>query len=124
MMESDNIREFTWKDIWNKPFQSDHYGYVWGADGIPVFTVEDLTEENDKWMQDFCRNMVKALNDEECEKYPGLYVNDGCDLYQGDTLIGSFRGWGWLTGGLKMHEKMAARYQDDMIKAVMEKIKE
>lgn len=116
------MKDLKWTDIWNKPFNYDHYGYVWGADGVMTFTVDDLTAENDRWMQNFCDNMVKALNGEKCEKYPGLHIKDGCDLYQYDDLIGSFRGWGHLTGGLKMKPEMAAQYQDEMIKAVLEKI--
>lgn len=122
--DTENSKELTWQDIWNAPYTTDHYGYVFGGDGVMVFTVDDLTEENDKWVQEFCRNMVKALNGEECTKYPGLYVTDGCDLYQFGKLIGYFRGWGHLTGGLKMKEEMASQYQDQMIKAVMEKISE
>lgn len=118
------MADLKWTDIWNKPFKYDHYGYVWGADGVMTFTVDDLTAENDFWMQEFCDNMVKALNDEKCKKYPGLHIENGCDLYQYDDLIGAFRGWGHLTGGLKMKQEMAAQYQDEMIKAVMSKISE
>jgi len=89
-----------------------------------TFTVDELTEENDKWMQDFCDNMVKALNGEKCQQYPGLHIEDGCDLYQYDQMIGYFRGWGHLTGGLKMKEEMAASYQDQLINAVLTKIAE
>lgn len=122
MNKEDN--KLTWQDIWNEPFTTDDYGYVFGADGVMVFTVDDLTEENDKEMEEFCQNMVKALNGEECKKYPGLCVINGCDLYQFGNLIGYFRGWGHLTGGLKMKEEMAAQYQDEMIKSIMEKISE
>lgn len=122
--DTENSKELTWRDIWNAPYTTDHYGYVFGADGVMVFTVDDLTEENDKQMQEFCRNMADALNGKECKKYPGLYVNDGCDLYQFGNLIGYFRGWGHLTGGLKMKEEMAAQYQNEMIKVVMDLISE
>ena len=111
-----------WTDIWHKPFRYDHYGYVWDKDNVMTFSVEDLTEENDRWMQEFCGNLVKALNGEECEKYPGLNIKDGCDLYQGETLIGSFRGWGNLIGGLKMKLEEAEAVQDEMINYIMDKI--
>ena len=113
-----------WTDIWRKPFKYDHYGYVWDKDNVMTFTVDDLTPENDRWMQEFCDNLVKALNDEECKQYPGLHIEDGCDLYRGDELIGYFRGWGHLTGGLKLSNEEAFRLQDEMIKAVLEKISE
>jgi hypothetical protein len=111
-----------WTDIWRKPFKHDHYGYVWDKDNVMTFTVDDLTEGNDKWMQEFCGNLVKALNDEECEKYENLHIEDGCDLYKGDELIGYFRGWGHLTGGLKLSNEEAFRLQDDMIGYVIHKI--
>lgn len=111
-----------WTDIWRAPFRYDHYGYVWDKDNVMTFTVDDLTPENDRWMQEFCDNMVKALNGEECNEYSNLHIEEGCDLYRGDELIGSFRGWGHLTGGLKMTPDEAIVVQDEMIKAVLEKI--
>ena len=119
----------SWKDIWFGPFKYDHYGYVWDKNNTMVFTIDDLTEENDIWMQKFCENIVKALNGEDCFKYPGLYIKDGCDLYQddkavnqGEVPIGSFRGWGHLTGGLKLSCEDAVKYQDEMINFVLSKI--
>lgn len=113
-----------WTDIWRPPFWYDHYGYIWSEDNVMVFTVDNLTEENDRWMREFCDNLVKALNGEECMKYPDLQVKDGCDLYGGEELIGSFRGWGHLTGGLRMDANEAAAVQDEMIGFVMDKIAE
>ena len=113
-----------WTDIWKKPFWTDHYGYVWDKDNVMTFSVEDLTEENDRFIQEFCGNLVKALNGEECQKYAGLHVENGCDLYQGETLIGSFRGWGNLIGGLKMKLEEAVAVQDELIKYAMDKIAE
>ena len=111
-----------WTDIWRAPFRYDHYGYIWDSNNVMTFTVNDLTEENDQWMQEFCDNMVKALNNEECKQYSGLNVKDGCDLYKDEELIGFFRGWGHLTGGLKMTPEEAAAIQDKMIEFVMSKI--
>lgn len=116
------MNELKWTDIWHKPFKYDHYGYVWDKDNVMTFSVDDLTEENDRWMQEFCDNLVKALNGEECNGYSDLHIEDGCDLYHGDELIGSFRGWGHLTGGLKMTPEKAAAIQDEMINYVMDKI--
>ena len=111
-----------WTDVWRAPFRYDYYGYIWDRDNEMTFTVNDLTDENEQWMQEFCDNMVKALNCEECKKYPGLNIKDGCDLYKGEELIGSFRGWGHLIGGLKMKPEKAAAVQDEMIEFVMNKI--
>lgn len=113
-----------WTDIWKPPFKYDHYGYVWDSDNVMTFTVDNLTPENDRWMQDFCDNMVKALNGDECMKYTDLQVKNGCDLFRGDEFLGSFRGWGHLTGGLKLTIAAAAAVQDEMIEYVMSKIGE
>ena len=111
-----------WTDIWRAPFKYDNYGYIWDCNNEMTFTVDDLTEENEQWMQEFCDNMVKALNGEECKKYPRLNIKDGCDLYRGEELIGYFRGWGHLIGGLKMKSENAAAVQDEMIEYIMSKI--
>ena len=111
-----------WTDVWRAPFRYDHYGYIWDSNNVMTFTVDDLTDENEQWMQEFCDNMVKALNGEECKKYLGLNIKDGCDLYKDEELIGSFRGWGHLTGGLKMNQVKATTVQDEMIEFVISKI--
>ena len=111
-----------WTDIWKAPFRYDNYGYIWYSCNVMTFTVDFLTSENDQWMQEFCDNMVKALNGEECKKYPGLNIKNSCDLYMGEELIGTFRGWGHLIGGLKMKPEQAAAVQDEMIEFVMSKI--
>ena len=111
-----------WTDIWRAHFSYDNYGYIWDSDNVMTFTINDLTEENDQWMQEFCDNMVKALNGEECKQYPGLNIKDGCDLYKGEELIGFFRGWGYLTGGLKMKPEKSEALQDEIIEFVMSKI--
>ena len=121
-LEGMELLNMKWTDIWRAPFRYDHYGYIWDSNNVMTFTVNDLTEENDQWMQEFCDNMVKALNDEKCKQYPGLNVKDGCDLYKGEELIGFFRGWGHLTGGLKMSSEEAAAIQDEMIEFIMSKM--
>lgn len=112
-----------WTDIWQAPFWYDDCGYIFDKNNTMTFTVDDLTESNWKEMDDFCRNIVTALNgDGEVKKYPGLEVKDGCDIYRGEECIGYFRGWGHLTGGLKLSEEEAASVQDELVNYVMSKI--
>ena len=112
-----------WTEIWMPEFKNDHYGYVWAKDGVMVFTVDDLTEENDKWMNELANNIAAVLNGRESStKYKGFKIKDGCDLYMDDNYIGSFRGWGHLTGALKIPAEQAAKLQDDMIEFVLSKI--
>lgn len=116
-------KQLDWKEVWHGLFRYDHYGYIWDRDNVMTFSVNDLTEENDKQMADLCSSIVAALNGEEVrKKYSGLFVKDGCDLYKGEELLGSFRGWGHLTGGLKLESVQAARVQDQLIKYVLTKI--
>ena len=113
-----------WTEVWHGPFKTDHYGYVWDRDNVMTFSVNDLTEENDAEMQRLCADIVTALNGGTLEnRWDGLYVKEGCDLYKGEDrnniLLGSFRGWGHLTGGLKLSGYEAARVQDQLIKEVL-----
>ena len=116
-------KNMQWTDIWRKPFKYDHYGYIWDRDNVMTFTVDDLTEENDKEMAELCSSIVTALNGEEVtRKYRGLVIKDGCDLYLDGKMVGYFRGWGHLTGGLKMNSYQAAQVQDQLIREVLNKI--
>ncbi len=115
--------DVNWKDVWHGPFKYDHYGYVWDRDNVMTFSVNDLTEENDKQMAELCSSIVAALNGEEVHKrYSGLYIRNGCDLFLDGQEVGSFRGWGHLTGGLKLGSIQAAQVQDQLIKYVLTKI--
>lgn len=112
-----------WTEVWHGPFKTDHYGYVWDRDNVMTFSVNDLTEENDAEMQRLCADIVTALNSGTLENHwDGLYVKEGCDLYKGEEFLGSFRGWGHLTGGLKLSGYEAAKVQDQLIKHVLTKL--
>ena len=116
-------KQLDWKDIWHGPFKTDHYGYVWDKDNVMTFSVYDLTEENDAEMQRLCADIVTVLNGGTLEnRWDGLYIKEGCDLYRGEELLGSFRGWGHLTGGLKFSGYKAAQVQDRLIKHVLTKL--
>ena len=113
-------RIMKWTKVWKPPFKTDGYGYVWDRDNVMTFSADDLTEENDKEIQDLCKDIVAVLNGGKPEKtWSGLSIKDGCDLYRGEELLGSFRGWGHLTGGLKLNCYEAAQVQDQLIKEVL-----
>ena len=109
-----------WTDVWKPPFKTDHYGYVWDRDNVMTFSVDNLTKENNKEMRALCDDIVSVLNGESPKrKWERLSIQDGCDLYRGDELLGSFRGWGHLTGGLKLNNHQAAQVQDQLIREVL-----
>ncbi len=119
------MEKITWVNIWQAPFKNDRYGYVWAKDGVMVFTADDLTEENDKFINTLADDIASVLNGNlSSQKYSNLEIKDGCDLYMNGEILGSFRGWGHLTGGLKLPTETAARLQDEMIEFVLSKIKE
>ena len=101
-------------DIWKPPFYCDEYGYVWDADNVMTFTVYNLTGRGCDDKQEFCENLVAALNGKECEKYEGLEIKNGCDVYRNGKPIGCFRGWGHLRGSLKLDVDDAAKLQDEL----------
>lgn len=112
-----------WTDIWHAPFWYDDCSYIFDKDSVMTFTVDDLTDDNEKWFKTFCEDMVKVLNGEEpSQTYPGLVIKNGCDIYQYEILLGYFRGWGHLTGRLQLSEEEAAEIQDELIKYVMDKL--
>lgn len=115
-------KDIKWTDIWRAPFYNDGMGYIWGEGNMMTFTAE---ESDTLWMKVFLEDMTKVLNGEELvEKYEGLTVVDGCDLCWQNHMIGSFRGWGHLTGGLHMSEEEAAEVQDGLIHFVVDKMTE
>ena len=111
-------------EVWKPPFWTDHYGYIWDKENNMTFSTDDLREDNDAFVQEFCDNLVNALNGKECKKYNGLEIKDGCDLYINGELFGYFRGWGHLCGGLKLPEEEATRLQDELIAHSMRLISE
>ena len=119
-----NKKFTTWTDVWKKPFKYDGYGYVWDGDNTMVFTVDDLRDDNEAFCKEFCENIVNVLNgDGHYGMYDGIYVKDGCDIYLGSELVGYFRGWGHLTGGLRLSTDDACELQDSLINYVIGKIK-
>ena len=117
--------EMEWQDIWHGPYRYDHYGYIWDFENVMVFSAEDLTYENQITINALCGDIVAILNtgEDAVVKWPDLEIREGCDLWQGDQQLGSFRGWGHLTGGLKLTPERAADLQDQLISYVMKRLK-
>lgn len=115
----------SYTDVWKRPFTYDDCGYIWSGNNVMTFTVDiHMMMQEEQNMRDFCNNMVAALNDDECKKYSGVHIKDGCDLYVNNKLIGYFRGWGHLTGKLGLKKKKAVNLQDELINEVLSKISE
>ena len=114
----------SFKDIWKPPFKNDHYGYVWSKDNVMTFTIDDLTEDNEDFVNEFADNIVNVLNGKEVtRKYEDIETKDGCDIYINNELVGYFRGWGHMIGGLNLSPEEASKYQDELIQFVLTKLK-
>lgn len=114
-----------WTEVWEKQFRYDGYSYIWSGNDVMVFTVDMERDPESKFIENLMNDMLTVLNGGEVEnKYEGLEVKDGCDLYCDGIIIGSFRGWGHLTGSgaLGLSEKEAIAIQDAMINFVLNKL--
>lgn len=108
-----------YKNVWQKPFINDGWGYIWSANRIMVFTFDYGIKE------EIYQQFTDLLNGEgDAEPFKDLHIEDGCELFWHDAYVGSFRGWGHLTGtgGLNLSEEEAAAVQDDFIRECMESL--
>lgn len=115
----------TWTDIWG-PYFNYYWGYVTDNFGTMVFSIDLDRDDDDPTVIKLCNDIVHALEEgiSPAKKYTDLTIKDGCDLYMNDIIVGSFRGWGHLTGtgGLNLPEERAQELQDQMITYVMGKL--
>ena len=114
-----------WTEVWTKVFRYDGYGYIWSGNDVMVFTTDMERDPCSDFIKKLMNDMLTVLNGGELKtKYEHLNIKDGCDLYYGDISIGSFRGWGHLTGTGALHlpENEAAKIQDELIEFVLNKM--
>ena len=111
---------YDFRKIWKLPFRYDKYGWIYDSDDTPVFSFElgdDVTDE-------MAINIANLIIDSTGELVSGLHIEDGCDLFQDDVYLGSFRGWGHLTSpaccGLSCED--ACKVQDNLIEYCMQRI--
>ena len=111
-----------WTDVWDKSFRYDGYGYIWSGNDVMVFTIDMDRDISSSFIVNFMQDMVDVLNGNEIKnEYEKFEIKDGCDLYYDGIIIGSFRGWGHLTGSgaLGLSEKEAVAIQNEMIEFVL-----
>lgn len=111
---------YDFRKYWKLPFRYDKYGWIYDSDDTPVFSFElgdDVTDE-------MAINISNLIINGTGEPVENLHIEDGCDLYQGDLCLGSFRGWGHLTSpaccGLSCED--ACKIQDNLIEYCMQRI--
>ena len=113
-----------WTDVWKGPFKYDEGGDVYSKDNVWVFTPDISLDYDDPEIMKLIADITEVLNtgEELKEKYTGMEIVADIDLWWNGKEIGSFRGWGFLTGAMKLDEEEAAGIQDEMIAFVMERI--
>ena len=115
----------TWRDVWG-PYFHYFWGYVSDNFDHSAFSLDLDRDENNPYIILLCNRIANVLQtgEELKEKYENLEIKDCCDLYWEGLRIGSFRGWGYLTGpgGLHLSDDRARELQDQMIDYVMTRI--
>ena len=113
--------DYDFRKYYKLPFRYDKFGWIYDMDDTPVFSFEldddDVTDE-------MAINISNLIINGTGELVSGLHIEDGCDLFQGDVYLGSFRGWGNLTSpaccGLSCED--ACKVQDNFIEYCMARI--
>lgn len=120
----DNAMDF--KDIFKPPFSTDDYGlYVFDKESNICL---DYSSDRDDYNPNILKQLCMLLNEESdtFEYKIAEYVKNATDCFialeNGDTII--VRGWGYLTGVLKLSNKDAGKVQDDFLDWIISKIKE
>lgn len=104
-----------WKEIYQLPITYDEMTYGWTKnDNMALMFDDDLSEEDRI-------DIIKVINGESDKKIKNLSSN-GCDIYKGDRFIFCVRGWGLLTGALRLSEEDAAKIQDDFVKYILDRL--
>ena len=115
--------KLNWKEVWKSPFWYDQGGYVWSKDNVMTFSA--AVDLNERACDEVCLAVTAVLNGETPgKKYPNLEVKYGCDLFDGETMIGSVRGWSHLTATLKLDMQEAEEVQDGLIKFIVEQLRD
>jgi hypothetical protein len=100
------------------PFKYDDYNYVWADNGTMTLTFDiDYCEENKR---DIILKVVKKLNGDSSIKFKKKFELEEIEFYYDNEFVFTIRGWGHLTGVLKLSEIEAEKTQDDFALWILE----
>lgn len=109
----DNKPDF--KDYFKPPYTVDESGcYVWSNDGTQMvfdFYSDEISLEEERRIRDL-------IEGREAKPFESIIHNDetiSIVFYNHTKTVLSVRGWGYLTGRLRMNEKEAIRLQNQMV---------
>lgn len=108
-----------WKKVYKLPFKYDDYNYVWADNGTMTLTFDiDYCCEEDK--RDVILKIVKKLNGDSSIKFKKKFELEEIEFYYDNEFVFTIRGWGHLTGVLKLSEIEAEKTQDDFALWILE----
>jgi hypothetical protein len=107
-----------WKEVYKLPFKYDDYNYVWADNGTMTLTFDiDYCEENKR---DIILKVVNKLNGDSSIKFKNKFELEEIEFYYDNEFVFTIRGWGHLTGVLKLSEIEAEKTQDDFALWILE----
>ena len=112
--------DYDFRKYYKLPFRYDNFGWIYDSDDTPVFSFElddDVTDE-------MAINISNLIINGTGVPVSDLHIEDGCDLFQDDVYLGSFRGWGNLTSPAccSLSCEDACKVQDNLIEYCMTRI--
>ena len=104
------------KDYYKLPFKLSA-GYIFADNGNMVFT---FRKGISKKIQE---QILNTLNNNTIQLTTNKYsIKNYIDLYNHNIYYGNIRGWGGLTGRLKLSVKEAEKVQDDFAQWMINKL--
>ena len=107
-----------WRKVYKLPFKYDDYNYVWADNGTLTLTFDIDYCEEDK--RDVILKVVKKLNGDSSIKFKKKFELEEIEFYYDNEFVFTIRGWGHLTGVLKLSEIEAEKTQDDFAQWILE----
>ena len=107
-----------WRKVYKLPFKYDDYNYVWADNGTMTLTFDIDYCEEDK--RDVILKVVKKLNGDSSIKFKKKFELEEIEFYYDNEFVFTIRGWGHLTGVLKLSEIEAGKTQDDFALWILE----
>ena len=107
-----------WRKVYKLPFKYDDYNYVWADNGTMTLTFDIDYCEEDK--RDVILKVVKKLNGDSSIKFKKKFELEEIEFYYHNEFVFTIRGWGHLTGVLKLSEIEAEKTQDDFALWILE----
>lgn len=105
-----------WKEIYPLPLTFDGYTYAWAKDGQMALMFDDGFDSKD------AERIVAVINGNSKHKLTDISLKDGEFFIQGEYAF-CVRGWGYLTGRLRLSDDVASAIQDEFAEYILKQLK-